>query len=295
MTKGSDWLLVRIPCEPEVVEFLAYEIAESLGIGVETEDTEVRFYVRRKDAEPLDPEIEGRLGSILEEARLFLGSRTPEAYHVSAFSGSDWAGEWKRHFKPLRVGRRLVIAPTWEPVAPQPQDLVIRIDPGQAFGTGHHETTRLCLRWLEEQAVSKEGLHGGSLFDVGTGTGILAFAGALLGFGRVLGIDPDPQAVESALANRRENPACTGVELRCGTAADVKERFDVVVANIQANLLAAMAGDLVERVASTGRLALSGILLEQADAVRSAYQRQGLHFLEDERAGEWCLLAFKRE
>jgi ribosomal protein L11 methyltransferase len=85
------------------------------------------------------------------------------------------------------------------------------------------------------------------------------------------------------------------VELRCGTVADVKERFDVVVANIQANLLAAMAGDLAERVASAGRLALSGILLEQADAVRSAYQRQGLHFLEDERAGEWCLLAFKRE
>jgi ribosomal protein L11 methyltransferase len=171
------------------------------------------------------------------------------------------------------------------------------MDPGRAFGTGHHETTRLCLEWLEDcsEALQASGrlLGQTSLLDVGTGSGILCMAAALLGFQPVTGIDNDPEAIEVALENLELNRLSSRVELREATVAETSGRYAVVIANIQTIPLVEMASDMVRCLAPSGKLGLSGILLEQQDEVRTAYEGLGLRCVETRTAGEWCLLAFE--
>ena len=128
-------------------------------------------------------------------------TRVRSSLAVSEIPDEDWSRTWKEHFKPLRVGRRFLVSPTWEKVHCDPERLIIRIDPGRAFGTGHHESTRLCLEWLESCRELDPGSARMSLLDLGTGSGILAIGAALLGFAEVVGIDNDPEAVEVAKEN----------------------------------------------------------------------------------------------
>ena len=218
-------------------------------------------------------------------------------YRTSLLLDDDWADRWKDHFKPLRVGKHFLVCPSWEECNAGPDDRVISMDPGRAFGTGHHETTRLCLEWLEDcsGALQASGRLQGraSLLDVGTGSGILCMAAALLGFQPVLGIDNDPEAIEVALENLELNRLSSRVELREATVAEISDRYTVVIANIQSIPLVEMAPDMVRRLAPSGKLGLSGILLEQQDEVRTAYESLGLRWVETRTAGEWCLLAFE--
>jgi len=194
----------------------------------------------------------------------------------------------------LRVGRRFLVCPTWDNSEPGAGDRVILMDPGRAFGTGHHETTRLCLEWLEDWTESNRP-DTMSLLDLGTGSGILAMAGALLGFGRVLAVDNDEEAVEVARENLRVNGLEGRIVLSVGSVGELEERFDVVAANLQANPLIEMAHALSERLQPEGMLVLSGILVDQGESVRSAYEEAGLLFVERRSAGEWCLLAFQHK
>ncbi len=213
---------------------------------------------------------------------------------LQSIPDEDWLEKWKADFKPIRVGKSLVVAPTWEEFKRRPGDRIIRLDPGQAFGTGHHETTRLCLEWLEEWAEGQPDHCSKSLLDVGTGSGILAVAGALLGFDRILAVDNDPEAIEVARGNLVLNGVSDRIVLQAGTVAEVRSRFDVVIANIQALPLMAMAESLGERMSDSAFLVLSGILVEQKEAVQSAFEREGLRLRTVRFAGEWCLLAFER-
>ncbi len=286
------WNRIDVVVPEEDAEALAFEVAESLALGVELIEDGFRFYV---DAAVPNDLWQGKLGRLLADYR----DQNPERagtvlVRIQDLVEDDWADRWKAYFKPLRVGRRFLVCPTWDNSEPGAGDRVILMDPGRAFGTGHHETTRLCLEWLEDWTESNRP-DTMSLLDLGTGSGILAMAGALLGFGRVLAVDNDEEAVEVARENLRVNGLEGRIVLSVGSVGELEERFDVVAANLQANPLIEMAHALSERLQPEGMLVLSGILVEQGESVRSAYEEAGLLFVERRSAGEWCLLVFQRK
>src|SRR5664279_737859 len=171
------------------------------------------------------------------------GLRPIGELQTSLVREADWAEAWKSHFPVLRVGRRLVIRPTWRRHRRQPGDVVLSLDPGMAFGTGLHPTTRLCLAALE--TLADEGLVAGGparngaarVIDVGCGSGILAIAAGKLGAGEMLGVDTDPIAVESTIANARLNGQARRLRVRQGSAPSGEAPFDIVLANLIASLL----------------------------------------------------------
>jgi len=204
-----------------------------------------------------------------------------ESYVVAE---QDWVRATQAQFGPIRITENFWIVPTWvQP--PQPDALNLRLDPGLAFGTGSHPTTCLCLEWMHEHVRP-----GASLLDYGCGSGILAIAGARLGAGRVTGTDVDPQAMRASEENARAN----GIEATFVLPdALAPGSFDIVVANILANPLTLLAPALALRVRAGGRIALSGILEPQADAVAAAYARWFTIRSWKSRDG-WVLLAGER-
>ncbi len=286
------WKCVEMSCRPEAADELAAILAEAFDVGVEVLAGGVRLYL------PEDYFLEKgkqKLESILNGFQPVWGGLPAVSSQVlSTLEEEDWLAQWKRDFKPLRVGKQLVIAPTWEELTPLAGEWIIRIDPGQAFGTGHHETTRLCLEWLEAQAGTASKGSSKSLLDVGTGTGILAIAAALLGCDPIVALDSDPEAIQVARENFELNGVSRRIALQVGTVEAVAGNYDIVLANIQAVPLIEMASQLADRLARSGRIVLSGILLEQAAMVQSACEAQDMKLLARREAGEWCLLEFSR-
>ena len=197
----------------------------------------------------------------------------------------NWVQLTQSQFEPIRVSDRLWIVPSWHQ-APDPDALILVLDPGMAFGTGSHPTTRLCLEWLERTVTP-----AGSLLDYGCGSGILAIAAAKLGAGEVVGIDIDPQAVTAARNNAERNRVNTRFQ---DSALPIHGQFDIVVANILANPLKALAPAIVAHVRPGGHLALSGILAEQADELIAIYAPYLLIGVADTRDG-WVCLAGRKE
>ena len=201
---------------------------------------------------------------VLAHLRLLTGDELPK-HQVERIEDQDWERSWMDNFQPMRFGRRLWIVPSWHE-APEPEAVNLLLDPGLAFGTGTHPTTALCLQWLDGQP-----LNGCTVLDFGCGSGILAIAALLLGAERAVGTDIDPQALEASRDNATRNgiePAQFPVYLPKDMPA---EQADVVVANILAGPLVQLAAQITSLVKPGGRLALSGILAEQAEEVRAAY------------------------
>jgi ribosomal protein L11 methyltransferase len=225
---------------------------------------------------------------LLEEAVWHLGRirpiGTPTARELDE---ADWANAWKEHFQVHRVGQRLIIRPTWREFEPGPDDLVIALDPGMAFGTGLHPSTRLCLQALERLVRP-----GDRVLDVGTGSGILAIAAARLGASLVRAVDLDGIAIEAAHANVAANDLRAVVQVRHGDAADLPEQgtFDVVVANIIARVIIDSAPSLAGQLRPGGRLIASGILLERHAEVANALATRGLAVDETLSEADWCAL-----
>ena len=210
---------------------------------------------------------------------------------ISAVPDQDWMHKWKEGFEAIEIGGRLVVAPSWKLPKKSENRVVIQIDPGMAFGTGTHETTRLCLEAIERC------WHGGSLLDVGTGTGILAIAAALLAPGsRVVAIDVDPKAVEVARENLAINGVSNSIELLEGQPCDLAgQEFGVIVANLTAEVIIDLTADFARCLAAGGRMILSGILFELAGDVELALGIRGLRVTERREAGEWCAFIVMRD
>lgn len=201
-------------------------------------------------------------GVVAAAAGNALGLEAVPPFETRDVADQDWVRLTQSQFEPIAIGKRIWVVPSWH-AAPDPDALVLELDPGLAFGTGSHPTTRLCMEWLEESVE-----QGRSVLDYGCGSGILAILAKKCGAEPVFGIDIDPQAVESA----RENSARNGVELTYGLPdACPPIEFDIVVANILSNPLKLMASMLSSKVKPGGRLALSGVLARQADEVAAAY------------------------
>jgi ribosomal protein L11 methyltransferase len=225
---------------------------------------------------PIDADVAGSIAEALAEA----GVAPSTAYEVSRVEDEDWVRRTQAQFTPQHVTERLWVVPTWHE-APDPGALNIVLDPGLAFGTGTHPTTRLCLRWLDAKVRGGE-----SVVDFGCGSGILAIAALKLGAGSASGVDIDPQAVAAARRNAEQNAAAATFV----TAAEQLQPAQTVVANILAKPLMVLAPLLAELTLPGGALALSGILVEQADEVRQAYAAW-YDFEPAQEEGGWVLLS----
>jgi len=187
------------------------------------------------------------------------------AHHVESLADRAWEREWLNDFGPMQFGKRLWIAPG-DSVANQDEAVVVRLDPGLAFGTGTHPTTALCLEWLDALPLANK-----TLLDYGCGSGVLAIAALKLGCRRATAMDIDPQAVIAAEQNAERNGVMQNLEV-LAAAADIRGQFDVVVANILAGPLVEIAESITLTLGSHGMLALSGVLCEQANDVMTAYE-----------------------
>jgi ribosomal protein L11 methyltransferase len=210
---------------------------------------------------------------------------TPEIFFDYVFlSERDWNESWKKRFLPTDVGERFSIVPPWEKSVHGRLTLII--DPGMAFGTGHHETTKTCLVLMEKR--SQDNKHKRFL-DVGTGTGILSIGGSKLGYGYVVGVDTDPLAVDAAQRNVRLN-GLESVEIRKGSIADVEGFFDVIVANLMSEVLIEIAPQISSHLSASGFVILSGMLIGQEEDVIAAMENAGLDPKDKFVDGRWVSL-----
>ncbi len=224
------------------------------------------------------------VGELLLRCAVQAGLAELPPFSVDEVPEQDWVRLTQSQFEPIRVAQRLWIVPSWH-TAPDPAAITLVLDPGMAFGTGSHPTTRLCLEWLERSVRP-----GVSALDYGCGSGILAIAAGRLGAGEVVGVDIDPQAVAAARGNAEAN----GVAARFQESADrLSGQFDLVVANILANPLRLLAPALSGHLRPGGLLALSGILVEQADDLIDAYAPYLSLAVVDQRDGWVCLAGSK--
>jgi ribosomal protein L11 methyltransferase len=213
----------------------------------------------------------------------------------------DWAHAWKKFYKPLRIGDRVLLVPAWEETETRPDDIVVKLEPGMAFGTGMHPTTRLCVLALEEL------VHPGmAVLDVGTGSGVLAIVAAKLGATTIVATDIDPLAIDATQDNAARNEVSFGeggvLTIQQGSIpADQAGRYPVVVANILAEILVGLFEGrygnvpLAEPVAPGGHMILSGILDEKAGMVLEAAARYGLTEVDRKQESDWVALVVKKE
>lgn len=230
-----------------------------------------------------------------EEAEAAMAELGEHAPRYEEIVGDAWRDAWKEHYRPFTIARApeggasVVVRPPWEPYEAKAGEKVLELEPGRAFGTGLHETTRLVAQALAEHQARLAGI---TMFDIGCGSGVLALVALLLGADKAVAMDVDPEAIDVT----RENAARNGLEARITTtteplAADL--RSPVVVANIEAKVLIPLAADIGRHVGPGGLLLLSGILVPQKDDVRAAYPE--FELLAAPTMGEWTLLALERK
>ena len=240
-----------------------------------------------------DESFPGTLRALKERLSALGASRTDYGVLTAdtrTVSEDAWAEVWKQYYKPFYAGDHLVVKPTWEPFDPSPGDKVIEIDPGMAFGSGTHETTGMCISLLEET------VHGGErVIDVGTGSGILAIAAALVGAGHVLAIDIDPDAVRVATENVAHNHVEDIVSVREGDLLKkADETCEICVANIISDIIISFAAPLKEHIEPGGLFICSGIVRERTEEVREALLKAGYEILRTEHRGEWTAFLSRR-
>ena len=208
---------------------------------------------------------------------------------LSNVNESDWANEWKKYYKPTKVGKKIVVKPSWEEYEKQEGDLIIELDPGLAFGTGTHETTSMCIRELENYVDETK-----TVFDIGCGSGILAIAAAQLGAKEVVAGDLDEVAVKVSKENCEINNVSDKVVVKHGSLFEVVDsKADVIVANIIADIIKILAKDVSKFLKDDGVFISSGIILAKIDEVCQALEENGFEIVKVERLGEWSAIVSK--
>jgi len=302
---GGAWIELSVEADVEAVEAVseilgrvapggtsvepAFELVDE-GLGARIDPSRpsiVRAHLRAGDPAAVEravADVTTALGHLQAFGLRPIGDLTTRVVHEA-----DWAEAWKAHFPVLRVGRRIVIKPTWRRHRPRPDEVVVALDPGMAFGTGLHPTTRLCLAALER--VADRGLvTGARALDVGCGSGILAIAAARLGAASVVGVDTDPIAVEATAANAARNRLTRRIAARDGSLPTGEPPFDVVLANLIAGVLVALAPELAAEVRPGGTLVASGIYVDREAEVREALAAAGLVVGDRSAEGDWVAL-----
>jgi ribosomal protein L11 methyltransferase len=267
----------------------AFELVDE-GLGARIDATKpaiVRAYLAADDAASVARAV-AEASEALGHLQAF-GLRPIGELTTRVVRDADWAEAWKEYFPVLRVGRRLVIRPTWREHEALPGDAVVALDPGMAFGTGLHPTTRLCLAAIERVA-DRGGLDGARVLDVGCGSGILSIAALRLGAAEALGVDTDPIAVEATVANAARNELTARIRARAGSLPSGDAPFHVVLANLIAGVLVPLAPLLQVELDDDGTLLASGIFVDRESEVAAAFEAAGLAIVNRDVDGEWIAL-----
>jgi len=278
----AQWYALDVDVEPQAREAVEYALSEAGASGTETatDDTDgtriTAYFEGVLDRERVRSEL-------FEALRIYeLPSSSVRDMNVREVEQRDWLEEWKKNWQPVEVGR-FIIAPPWSEVDDKPGRCVIRIEPGMAFGTGTHETTRLCL------AAMQSYFEGGSFLDVGTGTGILAIAAAACAPGvHVEAFDIDADAIEIARENAAANGVAERINFHVGSIDEQTSSADFICANLTADVIAKMLPTLV--ALSCGRLVLSGILETQMEGIVEQLGQLAITDAEITRDGEWVAI-----
>lgn len=246
----------------------------------------VRTFITAADVKP------GQLDEI-KTALWHLGRmRMVGELEIKEREEEDWANAWKEHYKPMRAGERVVIAPPWHDYTPErADDVVVILDPGMAFGTGTHPSTRLCITALETHLQP-----GQSVFDVGTGSGILAIAAAKLGASHVDAVDIEPVAVRSTIENAERNGVSSLISVALGSAdseSPFQGQYDVVVANIISRILIEISSGLIRAMKPGGTLVLAGVIESRELFVRETFEPRGLQMIERRQVDDWVGLTYR--
>lgn len=227
---------------------------------------------------------------ILESLKIMLPSDAD--IKVISVSDDDWANNWRKYYHTIRVGNNLVIKPSWIDYEKQPNDIIIELDPGMAFGTGTHETTRMCMAHLEKYIGNNS-----RVLDVGCGSGILSITSMLIGAKEVMGVDIDPVAVSVAVENGRMNgfnpPEYT---IKRGNLVDeANGKYDVIVANIIADVIISVCPDVMPFLTDDGVFITSGIIIDREDDVKKAFDKYGYDIMDEKHEGEWVSFVCKKK
>ena len=306
--RGAIWLELSVEADTEAVEAVSeilnrvapggvsvepgFELVED-GLGARVDPSRpatIRAYVPARDA------AEGaRAAASASEALGHLqafGLRPIGELRTREVDEADWAESWKEHFHVLHLGKRLVVKPSWRKHHRTGDEVIIDLDPGMAFGTGLHPTTRLALEAIEARAE-----HGplGRMLDVGVGSGILAIAAVKLGATRVLGVDIDPIAIEATEANARHNRVGKRIRAREGSVPTDEGPFDTVVGNLIAGILVELAQPIVDELNPGGSLLVSGIYRDREGDVRAALEAAGVRLFGRWQETDWVALEGVRE
>lgn len=282
MTETPRYPYLHVSVPPSSAEEVSWELWDLGAEGIEERDattlhrpkkrgvTLVAYFSDEADARRVERVMQQRFPARIEFVE-----------------GDEWRDAWREHFKPTRIGPRLVLRPTWETMRLLPGDVELVIDPGRAFGSGTHESTRLVMRELDRRVRGGE-----TILDIGCGSGILAVAALLLGASRARAVDVDPDAAEVTRENALLNRVASRVEASTTDVGRLRGSYDIVVANIQAHVLIPLAEPIAARVAPGGLLLLSGILRGQHQEVRAAYP--GLELLVLPAEGEWVSVVLRK-
>jgi len=311
MTASGAWLELEVEADAEAVEAVseilarvvtggiaiepAFELVDE-GLGARLDPARpatLRGYVPARDpgaVEHATAVVDAALGHL----RAF-GLRPIGELRTRIVDEADWADAWKAHFPVLRVGRRFVIRPTWRQHRAEPDDLVLVLDPGMAFGTGLHPTTRLCLVGLEEIAAGwAPGGAPARALDLGCGSGILSLAAARLGATAITALDIDPIAIEATAANAARNDLGATIQPRVGSLPSGGAPFDLVIANLIASLLVTLAAGIAAEIRPGGSFLVSGIFRDREEAVRSEFEACGLAVTGRWAEEDWVALSGTR-
>ncbi len=306
--KTTTWIEVSLTLDGEAAEAVAQELQRWCyqGVAVEQADIEpdkwdegqvpapetliVRGYFLHEDDESTAQTREG-----IRQALRYMNMLYPMPEPIfGVVDEADWANAWKAHYHPVRLGQRLLIHPQWLDVQPEPDDIVISLDPGMAFGTGTHPTTQLCMEALERRIT-----HGIQVLDLGCGSGVLSILAAKLGAAHILALDIDSIAVQTTQENAAQNHTADKITAQTGSLENVlhsSRRFDLIVVNILARVIIGMcAQGLGQTVRPGGRAIFSGIIAEQVDAVEAALHQTGLIATERHQQGDWVCIEALRE
>jgi len=276
------WHALDLEIEAAAREAVEYALMEAGALGTETENSDDSL-IRVTGYFETVPERERIRDELFEALRIYdLPSSSVRDMNVREVPERDWLEEWKQNWQPVEVGR-FIVAPPWSELNDAHDRLIIRIEPGMAFGTGTHETTRLCLNAIQKY------FSGGSFLDVGTGTGILAIAAAkLFSQARIEACDTDETAITIARENAEANYVLGQINFRVGSVDDSTASADLVCANLTADVISRTALTLVSL--TCGKLILSGILETQLEMVQASFRNCGISEFEVEQDGEWVSL-----
>lgn len=313
----NDWMQVKVLTTTAGADLVSEILLEAGSEGTMIEDRNDVFENQRPEGQwdIIDPAIADRIGedvkvtgyypidenrnnviSSIASALGRLKALTPDVdlgkleMQVQGFENEDWSESWKKSFKPIRLGEHIVICPGWLEYEKQPDDKVIEIDPGMAFGTGTHETTGMCAALIEKYV--QPGQH---VIDIGTGSGILAIVAAHMGAKEVLATDLDAVAVRVAAENAALNGFGDKIDCRCGDLLDVVDvSGDVVIANIIADVILMLAKPVRERIVPNGVFICSGIAIDRREDVRRALLENDYEILDEPVKGEWAAFAARK-